>query len=126
MSMHNRLGYALVASMACACASGSPSTEPAVKASSDAEASGDIGKVAASVGASRRDAAADVGVGLPYKGVANSKCADLTKLGVAWYYDWTLRPGACGAARFIPMIWGHHGAEQTAAGVADEVSALAQ
>jgi len=33
--------------------------------------------------------------GVPYKGVANSACADLVRLGATWYYNWTLSPGSC-------------------------------
>ncbi|MCW6008288.1 glycoside hydrolase family protein [Micromonospora sp. CPCC 205371] len=47
------------------------------------------------------DAAAE-----PYKGVANSACADLTRLTVSWYYNWMLSPGSCSAPGFVPMIAG--------------------
>ena len=69
------------------------------------------------------DAAASDG-GAPYKGVANSACADLVRLGVSWYYNWTLSPGSCAASQFIPMVWGHTGKEQTATGIKGEVDGL--
>jgi hypothetical protein len=60
----------------------------------------------------------------PYKGVANSACADLVPLGVSWYYNWTLSPGSCASSQFVPMIWGHTGKEQTAAGIKSEFDGL--
>jgi hypothetical protein len=60
----------------------------------------------------------------PYKGVANSACADLMRLGVTWFYNWELSPSNCATSQFVPMIWGHTGSEQTAAGVASEISGL--
>jgi hypothetical protein len=60
----------------------------------------------------------------PYKGVANSACGDLTRLGVTWYYNWTLDPGNCTAAPFVPMVWGHTGNEQSAAGIASEIGGI--
>jgi hypothetical protein len=60
----------------------------------------------------------------PYKGVANSACADLVTLGASWYYNWTLSRGTCNASQFVPMIWGHTGNEQTATGIANEVSGV--
>jgi len=60
----------------------------------------------------------------PYKGVANSACADLVRLGVSWYYNWTLSPGSCTSSQFVPMVWGHTGKEQTAAGIKSEVDGL--
>ena len=63
--------------------------------------------------------------GAPYKGVANSACPDLVRLGVSWYYNWTLSPGSCKSSQFVPMIWGHTGKEQTAAGIQSELDGLA-
>jgi len=51
----------------------------------------------------------------PFKGVANSACADLTTLKVSWYYNWTLSPGNCAAPGFVPMIAGK--SEKTPAAV---------
>jgi hypothetical protein len=68
-------------------------------------------------------AAGDAG-GAPYKGVANSACADLVTLGAAWYYNWTLSPGSCTASQFVPMIWGHTGNEQSASGITTEINGL--
>jgi hypothetical protein len=61
---------------------------------------------------------------LPYKGVANSACADLVTLGVSWWYNWTQSPSSCTSRPFVPMIWGHTGNEQSAAGIASAVSTL--
>ncbi|MDP9149905.1 MAG: glycoside hydrolase family protein [Myxococcota bacterium] len=60
----------------------------------------------------------------PFKGVANAACGDLTALGVSWYYNWTLNRGSCSASRFVPMIWGHTGSEQTAPGIANEIKGI--
>jgi Glycosyl hydrolase catalytic core len=59
-----------------------------------------------------------------YKGVANAACNDLATLKASWYYNWTLSPGACKSSTFVPMVWGHPGAEQTAAGIAGEIKGL--
>ncbi len=67
--------------------------------------------------------AGDAGAG-PYKGVANAACNDLVTLGASWYYNWTLSPGSCTASSFVPMVWGHTGAEQTAAGIASEIKGI--
>lgn len=50
----------------------------------------------------------------PYKGVANSACADMTRLTVGWYYNWGLSAGTCRSAEFVPMVWGN---QKTAAAV---------
>ncbi|HYN93004.1 MAG TPA: glycosyl hydrolase, partial [Pilimelia sp.] len=44
--------------------------------------------------------------GAAVKGVANSSCADLSRLRVAWYYNWTLSAGDCAAPGFVPMVAG--------------------
>ncbi len=75
-------------------------------------------------GAPSADAAVGDGGLQAYKGVANSACADLVRLGVTWWYNWTLSPSGCTASQFVPMIWGHTGKEQTAAGVAGEISGI--
>lgn len=65
----------------------------------------------------------DAGAAL-YKGVANSACNDLATLGASWFYNWTLSPSGCTTPRFVPMVWGHTGNEQTAAGIASEVKGI--
>jgi Glycosyl hydrolase catalytic core len=59
----------------------------------------------------------------PFKGVANSACADLTTLKVSWWYNWTTSPSGCASPPFVPMVWGHTGKEQSASGIAAEISA---
>ena len=62
----------------------------------------------------------------PFKGVANSPCAARGALNVSWYYNWTQKEsdpcsdGTGGA--FVPMIWGHAGAEQTASSIQSSLS----
>jgi hypothetical protein len=59
----------------------------------------------------------------PYKGVAgNSTCSELGMLEVSWWYNWETGPGSCKTTPFVPMVWGHTGSEQTASGIASEVS----
>jgi Glycosyl hydrolase catalytic core len=65
--------------------------------------------------------------GSPYRGVANSSCAARTALKVSWYFNWL--EGAnqpCSSAsvggEFVPMIWGHTGAEQSATGIASAIT----
>ena len=58
----------------------------------------------------------------PFKGVANSPCADIEKLNVAWYYNWGLASGKCGA-EFVPMISGR--TEKTADDVRSAVTKVA-
>ena len=63
----------------------------------------------------------------PYKGVANSPCAARTALNVSWYYNWTQRetePCSAGGAggEFVPMLWGHTGAEQSASGITSAIA----
>jgi hypothetical protein len=62
----------------------------------------------------------------PFKGVANSPCADLTNLGAAWYYNWMVSPSPPCATppQFVPMVWGHTGAEQTSSGIASEIQTI--
>jgi hypothetical protein len=64
----------------------------------------------------------------PFKGVANSPCADRTKLNVSWYYDWeqtTTEACSNGAGGvFVPMIWGHTGSEQSASGITSAVASF--
>jgi hypothetical protein len=62
----------------------------------------------------------------PFKGVANSPCAARTALGVSWYYNWEQAEkepctGGVGG-EFVPMIWGHTGAEQTASNIKSSVA----
>jgi hypothetical protein len=88
--------------------------------------SGDGGGATTADATSQTDgsAVADGGTApVPYKGVANSACSDLIRLGVTWYYNWELSP-PCPTPEFVPMIWGHTGTEQTASGIASELSGL--
>jgi hypothetical protein len=109
--------------------SGGASTDeagPGVDASVTApEASAEDALDSASAeGARPGDAAPGDGGVQPYKGVANSACADLLRLGVTWWYNWTLSPSGCMASQFDPMIWGHTGKEQSASGVASEIAGI--
>lgn len=56
----------------------------------------------------------------PYKGVANSPCEELQRLGATWYYNWGLDGESCGGAEFVPMVWGGSGLTP------DEVSAAVE
>jgi hypothetical protein len=60
----------------------------------------------------------------PFKGVANSACSDLARLGVTWWYNWTQGPSGCTASQFVPMIWGHPGSEQSTTGIASAIGSL--
>src|SRR5579859_695993 len=60
----------------------------------------------------------------PFKGVANSACGDLARLGVTWWYNWTQSPSGCTASQFVPMIWGHTGNEQSPTGIAMAIGSL--
>jgi hypothetical protein len=64
----------------------------------------------------------------PYKGVANSPCAARTALNVSWYYNWTQRetePCSNGSGgEFVPMLWGHTGAEQSASGISSAIATM--
>jgi hypothetical protein len=63
--------------------------------------------------------------GLPYKGVANSPCADRTKLGVSWYYNWTVSPETCSkGGEFVPMYSNHPNNNPTPDAVAAQISKL--
>jgi hypothetical protein len=65
----------------------------------------------------------------PYKGVANSPCAARTALNVSWYYNWEQKETEpCSDGRggeFVPMIWGHTGAEQTGSSIQSAVQSMA-
>jgi len=120
----------------------SPSTTPHVDASSgeasspgldassvvpppDAGGSPVDGASPSDGGTGRASDAADGDAGAqPFKGVANSACADLVTFGVSWWYNWTLSPSGCTSKPFVPMIWGHTGSEQTAAGITSEVNSI--
>jgi Glycosyl hydrolase catalytic core len=71
-------------------------------------------------------AAGGTTAGAPFKGVANSPCAARTLLNVSWYYNWEQsETEACTNGKggaFVPMIWGHTGAEQTAASIQSAVA----
>jgi len=64
----------------------------------------------------------------PYKGVANSPCAARTALKVSWYYNWMQRETEpCSDGRggeFVPMVWGHTGAEQSASGITSAIATM--
>jgi hypothetical protein len=77
-------------------------------------------------GASAAGSAADGGAtGAAYKGVANSPCAVRMQLNVSWYYNWEqTEDDPCksgGGGEFVPMIWGHTGAEQTGSSIQQAV-----
>jgi hypothetical protein len=55
--------------------------------------------------------------------VANSACADLPRLGVSWFYNWTTSPSGCKATEFVPMISGKN--EKTAAAVTSALNGIA-
>jgi Glycosyl hydrolase catalytic core len=90
------------------------------------------GGAASTAGASTGGASSGGGSGAqssgmqPFKGVANSPCAARTLLNVSWYYNWEqseTEPCTAGAGgAFVPMIWGHTGAEQTAASIQSAVA----
>ena len=98
-------------------------------------ASGSAGAPSAGSGGSPEQAGAGGSVagagggsaaGEPFKGVANSPCAARSALNVAWYYNWTQKesePCSDGkGGEFVPMIWGHTGAEQTAASIQSAIT----
>lgn len=64
----------------------------------------------------------------PFKGVANSPCAARTALNVSWYYNWMqsenepCKDGKGG--EFVPMIWGHTGAEQSLSGIQSAIASI--
>ena len=67
--------------------------------------------------------------GKPYKGVANSPCLARTNLNVSWYYNWMQTANEpCSSpnvgGEFVPIIWGHTGAEQTAASITSAIAAM--
>ncbi len=63
---------------------------------------------------------------LPFKGVANSPCDARKALNVSWYYNWEQNEKEpCsdgGGGKFVPMIWGHAGNEQSAQGITSSVA----
>ena len=62
---------------------------------------------------------------MAFKGVANvNNCGDLGKLTATWFYNWTLSPGSCTAAEFVPMIAGK--SEKTAAAVTTSLNQVVQ
>ena len=65
---------------------------------------------------------------VPFKGVANSPCADRTALNISWYYNWEQTENeACSNGKggvFVPMIWGHTGSEQSASGITSSISSF--
>ncbi|HVV49616.1 MAG TPA: glycosyl hydrolase, partial [Polyangia bacterium] len=66
----------------------------------------------------------------PFKGFAGNPkaCTDLQHLRTSWFYNWEQTDGMkCASATdpFVPMIWGHTGSEQSAAGISSAVSSFA-
>jgi putative glycosyl hydrolase len=90
-------------------------------------AGGDTSGVGGTTGAAGGASVGSAGM-QPFKGVANSPCAVRTALDVSWYYNWTQTESQpCSAGKggaFVPMIWGHAGAEQTAAAIASAVASF--
>jgi len=88
-------------------------------------ASGAGGSAASGAGGSAGAAPAGA---TPFKGVANSACAARTALNVSWYYNWMqaenepCKDGKGG--EFVPMIWGHSPAEQTASDIKSAISTI--
>ena len=67
--------------------------------------------------------------GTPYRGVANSPCTARTNLGVSWYYNWEQTADApCSSpsigGEYVPMIWGHTGAEQSTSGITSAIASM--
>jgi hypothetical protein len=96
------------------------------RAGSPAANGGRGGAGAAGAAQSAGAPAADGGTtGAAYKGVANSPCAARMQLNVSWYYNWEqTEDEACpndAGGEFVPMIWGHTGAEQTASSIQQAV-----
>ncbi len=67
---------------------------------------------AAGAGNAGRDGGTDdapTGIALsPYKGVSftGTTCADLDKLGAAWFYDWGTSSSCKTNAQYVPTVWG--------------------
>jgi hypothetical protein len=107
-----------------------PATDDAATAPADAQgastSAGDSSRAIDAADAPAGDgSSATADGGSPFKGVANSACTDLPRLGVSWFYNWTLSPGSCSSTPFVPMVWGHTGSEQTASGIASELATVA-
>jgi len=91
---------------------------------------GMAGATAGTTGSAGTGGAAGTGgsPGAPFKGVANSPCADRTTLNVSWYYNWEQTENeACTNGKggvFVPMIWGHTGSEQSASGITGSISSF--
>ncbi|WP_158920802.1 glycosyl hydrolase [Streptomyces sp. NBRC 109706] len=61
---------------------------------------------------------------VPFRGVANSECGDMERMGVSWFYNWGLDPGGCGDRGFVPMISGKsHRSPEAVRGAVDQVAA---
>ncbi|WP_062217913.1 sigma-70 family RNA polymerase sigma factor [Streptomyces sp. NBRC 109706] len=61
---------------------------------------------------------------VPFRGVANSECGDMERMGVSWFYNWGLDPGGCGDRGFVPMISGKsHRSPEAVRGAVDQVVA---
>ncbi len=115
-------------SAAGAASGGSSSTAGGAGSGGASSAAGASGAAGASSAGSAGSAGQSSGA-QPFKGVANSPCAARTALNVSWYYNWeqtetepcTGGAGGAGGA-FVPMIWGHTGAEQTAGSIQSAVA----
>ncbi len=107
-------------------ASGGASSAASGASSGGAGAGASGGGSGGTAGASSAGSAGQSSSAQPFKGVANSPCAARTALNVSWYYNWEQTEtepctGGAGGA-FVPMIWGHAGAEQTAASIQSAVA----
>jgi hypothetical protein len=92
-------------------------------------AAGTTGTAGTSGAAGSAGTAGSTGTGgQPFKGVANSPCADRTALNISWYYNWEQTENeACTSGQggvFVPMIWGHTGSEQSASGITTSISSF--
>ncbi|MGA3123841.1 MAG: glycosyl hydrolase [Polyangiaceae bacterium] len=101
--------------------SGTDASRPPSDGSPEAEGEA-VDGAASETGAHSDASGSDAGGRTPFKGVAGSDCAELVSLNVSWWYDWEQGPTGCTSTPFVPMVWGHAN-EQTAAGIASEVSA---
>jgi hypothetical protein len=102
--------------------SGTDASRPPSDGSPEAEGEAEVDGAASETGAHSDATGSDAGGRTPFKGVAGSDCAELVSLNVSWWYDWEQGPTGCTSTPFVPMVWGHAN-EQTAAGIASEVSA---
>jgi hypothetical protein len=97
--------------------SGVPVPSLSVSAPAAASPSADAPSVSPSASASSVPAATQ-----PFKGVANSECADLERLTTSWFYNWGTSPSGCTGHGFVPMVSGR--TQKTAAAVSDVIDQL--